>query len=309
MWHYTYSYTCINKPIETNFKYVKLSMLIIVVFIDFSCGRIITVIRSLYSCLRSCVKVPEGLTEFFRCTVGTKQGCMISPCLFALCANELVCLLDELDCPGMCIDEAFSNVNLIMYADNIDLMNDTIGRLQNSIEILNTFCNKYRSKTNVIIFRNGGRIRHNVFHRGDPILCVTYYKYLGVMFSSRLCWTYLTDATGAQLVPMGHSRSVHMYLRGHARHISARVCVIGIHIDIGGSMGLSVLCATTCVSVCNSVPMGKDHFRGAPPCANKWPDRWLIQRDISVVLLRTVISTTIGASDQDYPMSTGGGKT
>ena len=97
MWHYTYSYTCINKPIETNFKYVKLSMLIIVVFIDFSCGRIITVICSLYSCLRSCVKVPEGLTEFFRCTVGTKQGCMISPCLFALCANELVRLLDELN--------------------------------------------------------------------------------------------------------------------------------------------------------------------------------------------------------------------
>ena len=78
-------------------------------FIDFSCafdsiphthlwyrllqdgihGRIITVIRSLYSCLRSCVKVPGGLTEFFRCTVGTRQGCMISPFLFALYVNEL----------------------------------------------------------------------------------------------------------------------------------------------------------------------------------------------------------------------------
>ena len=64
-----------------------------------------------------------------------------------------------LDCPGMCIDEAFSNVNLLMYADNIYLMNDTIGRLQNSIEILilSTFCDKYglkvnMSKTNVIIF-------------------------------------------------------------------------------------------------------------------------------------------------------------
>ena len=141
-------------------------------------GRIITVIRSLYSCLRSCVKVPEGLTEFFRCTVGTRQGCMISPFLFALYVNELVRLLDELGCPGMRIDEAFSNVNLLMYADDIALMNDTIGRLQNSIDILSTFCDKYglmvnMSKTNVIIFRNGGPIRHNehVFYRGDPILC------------------------------------------------------------------------------------------------------------------------------------------
>ena len=72
------------------------------------------------------------------------------------------------------------------------------------------------------------------------------------------------SVTGTQLVPTGHSRSVHMYLRGHARPISARVCVICIHIDIGGSMGLSVLCAATRVSVCNNVPMGKDHFRGAP---------------------------------------------
>ena len=37
------------------------------------------------------------------------------------------------------------------------------------------------SKTNVIIFRNGCPIRHNepVYYGGDPILCVTYYKYLG----------------------------------------------------------------------------------------------------------------------------------
>ena len=33
-------------------------------------------------------------------------------------------LLDELGCPGMRIDEAFSNVNLLMYADDIALMNE-----------------------------------------------------------------------------------------------------------------------------------------------------------------------------------------
>ena len=54
---------------------------------------------------------------------------------------------------------------------------------------------------------------------------------------------------------------------------------------------------------------GKTIFEVLQTCANKWPDRWLIQCDISVVLLQTVISITIGASDQDYPMSTGGGKT
>ena len=71
---------------------------------------------------------------------------MISPFLFALYVNELVRLLDELGCPGMRIDEAFSNVNLLMYADDIALMNDTIGRLQNSIDILSTFCRQIWSE-------------------------------------------------------------------------------------------------------------------------------------------------------------------
>ena len=128
---------------------------------------------------------------------------MISPFLFALYVNELVHLLDELHvgCPGMRIDhEAFSNVTLLMYADDIALMNDTIGRLQNNgIDILSTFCDKYglkvnMSKTNVIIFRNGGPIRHNE----HPILCVTYCKYLGMVFSSRLCWTVALQTLASQ---------------------------------------------------------------------------------------------------------------
>ena len=56
---------------------------------------------------------------------------------------KLVRLLDEIGCPGIRIDEAFSNINLLMYADDIALMNDTVGRLQNSIDILSTFCDKY----------------------------------------------------------------------------------------------------------------------------------------------------------------------
>ena len=86
--------------------------------------------------------------------------------------------------------------DILMYADDIALVNDTIGRLQKSIDTLSTFCDRYglkvnMSKTNVIDFMNGGPLRHNehVFYRGEPITCVSYYNYLGILFSSRLCWT------------------------------------------------------------------------------------------------------------------------
>ena len=49
---------------------------------------------------------------------------------------------------------------------------------------------------------------------------------------------------------------------------------------------------------------------GLPDILINKPDRWLYKVELllSIVFL-TVHPTTIGASDQDYPMSTGGGRT
>ena len=150
------------------------------------------------------VKLPDGLTDFFTCTVGTRQGCLISTFLFILYVNELINTLNEFHNPGLYIDETFS-FDLLMYADDIALVNDTIGRLQKSIDTLSTFCDRYSlkvnmSKTNVIVFRNGGPLRHNehVFYRGEQITCVSYYKYLGILFSSRLCWTVPLQTLASQ---------------------------------------------------------------------------------------------------------------
>ena len=40
--------------------------------------------QSMYENLRSCVRTQGGLTHYFDCSVGTRQGCMLSPFLFAL---------------------------------------------------------------------------------------------------------------------------------------------------------------------------------------------------------------------------------
>ena len=112
-------------------------------------GHIITVIRYLYSRLRSCVRVPGGLTEFFTCAIGTRPGCMISPLLFALYVSELVHMFREFHCPGVYIDNDFPTFNMLMYADDIALINDAIGRLQSSIDILSTFCDRYGLKLNM----------------------------------------------------------------------------------------------------------------------------------------------------------------
>ena len=45
-------------------------------------------------------------------------------------------------------------------------------------------------KTNIIVFRNVGYLRsyEKWYFEGIPIKVVTYYKYLGLVLSSRLSW-------------------------------------------------------------------------------------------------------------------------
>ena len=73
-------------------------------------GKFLQVIQSMYSQLQSGLKTNNGLSEYFDCIVGTKQGCMISPFMFILFINELITLFNNSNCQGIYIDEQVSNV-------------------------------------------------------------------------------------------------------------------------------------------------------------------------------------------------------
>ena len=68
-------------------------------------------------------------------------------------------------------------------------------RLQELLNTLSEFCKKWGlavniSKTKIIIFRNGGIVKHieKWYFQGKELINVTYYKYLEFLFSSRLTW-------------------------------------------------------------------------------------------------------------------------
>ena len=48
------------------------------------------IFKSMYSQLKSCVKVKNGLTQFFKCYIGARQGCVSSPIIFSLFINDLI---------------------------------------------------------------------------------------------------------------------------------------------------------------------------------------------------------------------------
>jgi hypothetical protein len=156
-------------------------------------GRILTVLRSMYGKLRSCVKTRNGLTDLFTCLCGTRQGCMISPYLFILYINELLNIFRNNNCPGLYFDQANPSLHMLMFADDITIINDTVGRLRQHLSSIHEFCIKYGlsvniNKTKVMVFRNGGVLRQNErwYFNNELLESVTYYKYLGIVFSSKL---------------------------------------------------------------------------------------------------------------------------
>ena len=52
-------------------------------------GKFMTLVKSMYEQVKSCVKSKSGLTYFFKYKRGVRQGCLLSPVLFSLFINDL----------------------------------------------------------------------------------------------------------------------------------------------------------------------------------------------------------------------------
>ena len=71
-------------------------------------GNFLKILKSMYSQLFACVSTYEGLTNFFKCLIGTQQGCMLSPFLFVLYLNSYIELNYNDGSKGIFLDEMFS---------------------------------------------------------------------------------------------------------------------------------------------------------------------------------------------------------
>ena len=82
-----------------------------------------------------------------------------------------------------------------MYVGDIALIADTSVGLQRKLKALESFCQKWGmkvnlAKTKIIVFRNGGKLssKEKFLYNGKTIDMVTHYKYLFIVFNSRLTW-------------------------------------------------------------------------------------------------------------------------
>ena len=154
-------------------------------------GKFLSVIKSIYSKDKSCVRNGNEVSESFNCKVGIKQGCILSPTLFNIYMHDFPKSLNETadkDVPRLDQD---CPVNSLLYADDIILTSTSANGLQLKLDLLNHYCQVNnlevsKEKTKVMIFNSNGRkLTRFKFHiSGDDIEIVTAYKYLGLTLST-----------------------------------------------------------------------------------------------------------------------------
>ena len=140
-----------------------------------------------------CVRDKSLYSDFFNSPRGVKQGCLLSPQLFSLLINELALEMSRLGKHGIQMIPGAIELFLLLFADDVILLSDTVMGLQNQLNILKREADRLQltvnlDKTNIMVFRNCGHLSNKEIWRfGDQQVTVTNnYKYLGVIFTTRL---------------------------------------------------------------------------------------------------------------------------
>ena len=164
-------------------------------------GKILKVIQNIYMNAKSCVMVNNVPSEFFNVQCGVRQGENLSPLLFALFLNDMNdTIINDVPGLGTIIDVSVAcnmsqsdisklvNLSLLLYADDTVIFAENPNDLQDRLQKVELYCNKWKLKLNVnkckiVIFSRGKVRKYPQFTAGaggEIIEVVDSFSYLGL---------------------------------------------------------------------------------------------------------------------------------
>ena len=137
-------------------------------------GKILNIIISMYSKVKSRVKYNNKTGDEFFCRLGVRQGECLSPLLFSLFLNDIEETFIQSGLEGLDIDTF--KLFLLLYADVIVIFANSSDHLQESLNLLSDYCSRWKltvnvAKTKVMIFRKGGILPRNLafYYNGQQL--------------------------------------------------------------------------------------------------------------------------------------------
>ena len=103
---------------------------------------------------------------YFDCSLVTRQGCVSSPKLFSIFINDLANYVNSSNERGIFVKDEISDLNILMFADDVASFADTVVQLQRQINKVEKFSKGVGleinlDKTKILVFRNGGVLKQS----------------------------------------------------------------------------------------------------------------------------------------------------
>ena len=147
-------------------------------------------LKNLYRNIKAKVRCQDNrLTCDFECPAGVRQGCIMSSSLFVCYLNDLEEFLMSNDVNY--INIADKRLTVMLFADDLALVDRTAKGLQRKLNLLSQYCEKWDlsvnvSKTKIVPFRKSGRLMEQECWKydGESIESVNRFEYLGLLMST-----------------------------------------------------------------------------------------------------------------------------
>ena len=166
-------------------------------------GKFYFLLKNMYLHTQSRVKFSQGMSPHFYSELGIKQGDCLSPILFNIFINDMQEIFTN-NCDPVQVNKL--KLNHLLFADDLVILSETNQGLQNSLDKLHQYTEKWIldiniDKTKTLTFQRYGKRITNMFHIGNvDIEQVNKYTYLGITFDSSGCFTSVETELKAKAI-------------------------------------------------------------------------------------------------------------
>ena len=156
-------------------------------------SMMISMFKTMYCSVLSCVRWNGTMSGMFNCPNGLRQGCLCSPLSFALLIGKVADFVRTNGKHGFQLIPGGPEIFQLLFADDIVLLSSTPQGLQNQINNLAKASQSLgltinMEKTKTMVFRKGGFLgtKEKWYFYKQQLETVNSYKYLGYTLTTRL---------------------------------------------------------------------------------------------------------------------------
>lgn len=160
---------------------------------------------------------------------GVRQGCILSPLLFNLYINEIPKLFTETASDPFILPNG-TKLNSLLYADDLIILSRSKYGLQNCLNQLHNWCNKWLmevnlKKTKIMIFQKATtKLPTPTFFLGNSVLTVTKeYTYLGLKLTPNGKFTLAIQQLSEKASHAMHKIRRHLNLHALSPKIAIKI--------------------------------------------------------------------------------------